>query len=65
MTRRERILERAARLLAHALNKETAEALYNIALAQAEEELGPPPYDLGRPLANVPLKTDTVPAEDL
>lgn len=68
MTRREMILERAAHRLAEALNKETAEMLFNVAVAQAEEELGPPPYmpyGYNRVNLSVNAVRDGVPVEDL
>ncbi len=68
MTRRERVLERAAHRLAEALNKDTADMLCNVAIAQAEEELGPPPYmPYGWNRVNMSLHAvrDGVPIEDL
>ena len=68
MTRRERVLERAGRLLADALNKDAGEMLFNVAIAQAEEEIGPPPYmpyGWNRVNLSVSAVRDGVPVEDL
>lgn len=80
MTRRERVLERATVILAAELveamvamtgatvKPDTADTVAQVAIAQADEELGPPPYmPYGWNRVNMSLHAvrDGVPIEDL
>jgi len=68
MTREHRIDRRAAELLAQALNKELWQMLLSTARAQAEDEIGPPPYKpygWNRVNLDVHAEIDGVPVDDL
>ncbi len=65
MTRAHRIDRRAAELLAQALNKELWQMLLTTAQAQAEDEIGPPPYELNPVRLTVNAVRDGVPIEEL
>lgn len=65
MTRTERIQRRAAEILAEAIDKEMAPMLVAVAFVRAEDELGPPPYELNRVRLHVVAQVDGVPVEDL
>ena len=68
MTREHRIDRRAAELLAQALNKELWQMLLTTAMAQAEDEIGPPPYKpygWNRVNLDVRAEVNGAPMEDL
>lgn len=65
MTRAHRIDRRAAELLAQALNKELWQMLLTTAQAQAEDEIGPPPYKPFDVATKYHVEIGGVPVEDL
>lgn len=65
MNRQQRIERKAAEILAKALNRDEWQTVLYVARAQAEEELGPPPYELNRVCLNVNAQMNGVPVEDL